>query len=159
MKSNKLLLIAIALACFGLIGGALYFQIVDEMLPCPWCVIQRYLFLAIGIICLVSACLPASGTRRGTLLAALFALGGVGAAGWHNWIMAHPKISCGLDPLETSLNHIFPAKVLPTLFRADGICTTPYDPFLGLSLPQWALLWFIGVTIVLATLALRRKAA
>jgi disulfide bond formation protein DsbB len=159
MKSNKLLLIAIALACFGLIGGALYFQIVEEMLPCPWCVIQRYLFLTIGIICLISAFLPPNGARRGVLLAALFALGGVGAGSWHNWIMAHPKISCGLDPLETSLNHIFPAKILPIVFRADGICTTPYDPFLGLQLPQWALLWFIAMTIALGFLALRRKAA
>jgi disulfide bond formation protein DsbB len=158
MKPTKLLLIAVALACFALIGGALYFQIVEDMLPCPWCVIQRYLFISVGIICLVSAFLPPVGAKRGTQLAAVAALGGVGAAGWHVWIKAHPSISCGIDPVETALNHIFTARVLPVLFRADGICTADLDPFLGLQLPTWSLIWFVGFAVVLGTLALRKKA-
>ncbi len=158
MKSTKLPLIVIALACFALIGGALYFQIVEYMLPCPWCVIQRYAFIAVAITCLLSACLSPRAAKRGTWLAMLFSVLGAGAAGWHVWIKAHPSISCGLDPVETSLNHIFTAKLIPVLFRADGICTTEYDPLFGLSLPQWSLVWFIAFTIALFLLA-RRKTA
>ncbi|HEX8955114.1 MAG TPA: disulfide bond formation protein B [Burkholderiaceae bacterium] len=159
MKSTKLILATIALASFGLIGGALYFQIVQYMEPCPWCVIQRYFFIALGITCLVSVFLTQKGARIGTWLAMLFALGGTGAAGWHVWIKMHPEISCGLDPMETSLNHIFTAKLIPILFRANGICTDELDPFLGLQLPSWSLIWFVGFAVVLLTLALRGKKA
>ena len=159
MKSTKPILLAIALASFGLIGGALYFQIVQYMDPCPWCVIQRYFFIALGVTCLVSVFLSAKGAQRGTWLALLFALGGTASAGWHVWIKAHPKISCGLDPMETSLNHIFPAKLLPVLFRANGMCTDELDPFLGLQLPSWSLIWFVGFVVVLAVLAWRGKKA
>lgn len=159
MKSTKLILIAIAIASFGLIGGALYFQLVEYMEPCPWCVIQRYLFIALGITCLIAAFLPPKGSRRAAILALLFALGGVGAAGWHVWIKAHPSISCGLDPMETSLNHIFTAKLAPMLFRANGMCTDELEPFLGLQLPSWSLIWFVGFVIVLAILILRGRKA
>jgi len=159
MKSTKLILAAIAIASFGLIGGALYFQLVQYMEPCPWCVIQRYLFIALGLTCLVSLFLSAKGRQGGTWLALLFALGGVGASGWHVWIKAHPAISCGLDPMETSLNHIFTAKLVPVLFRANGMCTDELEPFFGLQLPSWSLIWFSGFAIVLLILALRGKKA
>ena len=159
MKPTKPILAAITLASFGLIGGALYFQIVEYMEPCPWCVIQRYFFIALGITCLVSLFLPDKGARRGIWLALLFALGGAASAGWHVWIKAHPAISCGLDPMETSLNHIFPAKLLPVLFRANGMCTDELEPFFGLQLPSWSLIWFVGFVIVLGFLALRGKKA
>jgi disulfide bond formation protein DsbB len=156
MKSSKLLLVAIALACFALLGGALYLQFAKYMLPCPWCVIQRYAFAAIGLISLVTAFLPAAALKRGAGLSMLTALCGGGAASWLLWVQAHPSVSCGIDPMETSLNHILPARLLPFLFRADGMCTTEYDPILGLSLPQWSLLAFIGLAIVLGILAFRR---
>jgi disulfide bond formation protein DsbB len=156
MKSPKLLLVSIAFACFALLGGALYFQFTEYMLPCPWCVIQRYTFTAIALICLITAFLPATAYRRGAGLAMLTALFGVGAASWLLWVKAHPSMSCGLDPMESSLNHIPTANLLPFLYKADGLCTTEYDPILGLSIAQWSLLAFIGFSIVLGILAFRR---
>ena len=47
MIHTRSLLLSIALAAFGLIGVALYLQHGLDMLPCPLCVIQRYLFIAI----------------------------------------------------------------------------------------------------------------
>jgi disulfide bond formation protein DsbB len=156
MNSSKLLLIAVALACFGILGAGLYVQFVLFMLPCPWCVIQRYAFAAIALICLISAFLPAAARKLGAGLGMLVALFGIGAAGWLLWVQAHPKVSCGIDPMETSLNHIPTAELLPFLFKADGLCTTQYDPLLGLSVPQWALVAFIGFAIVLGFVAFRR---
>jgi len=158
MKSPKLFLLAIAVACFGLLGGALYLQFVEYMLPCPWCVIQRYAFSAIALICLATVMLPAGATRIGAGLGLLTALFGIGAASWHLWVKAHPAISCGLEPLETSLNHIFTANLLPFLYKADGLCSTEYPPILGLSIPQWSLLAFIGFALVLGTIAAPRAA-
>ena len=158
MISPKLLLIAIALTCVGLEAGAVYFQYTAYMLPCPWCIIQRYLFTAIALTCAITAFRPAA-LRRGAALGALFGLAGVGAAAWLVWVQAHPSVSCGIDPVETSLNKIPTAKLLPFLFKANGLCTTEYDPILGLSMPVWSLLAFIGMTLVLVFVATRRRRA
>jgi len=72
-------------------------------------------------------------------------------------VQAHPGTSCGVDPLETSLNTIATAKMFPQLFRADGFCSTPYDPILGLSIPQWSLIWFAIIAIVLGRSLFKRR--
>lgn len=157
MKTPKFVLLVVAVSAFGLLGAALYAQFVENMLPCPWCIIQRYIFAAVGLIALITAFLPERMMRIGAGLGTLAALGGIGAAGWLLWVQAHPSVSCGIDPLETSLNHIFTAKLLPFLFKADGLCTTEYAPILGLSVPQWALAWFIVFTLALAWVSFRRN--
>lgn len=158
MKSSKPVLLAIALACLALLGFALYLQHGLDYLPCPLCVLQRYAFAGVALICLVAALLPAGAARAGAGLGSLAALAGAGVAGWQLWIKSQPSASCGIDPLETSLNRIPTAEFLPFLFRADGLCTTEYDPILGLSVPQWSLLWFIVFVILLGWTALRRRA-
>src|SRR5450830_737539 len=157
MKSSKFLLLSVAVFCVALLGVALYLQIVEEMAPCPLCIIQRYLFLAIALICVIFAFLPASTTKTGAGLGALVALGGVGTACWHLWVQAHPGTACVIDPLETTLNTIPTAKLLPTLFMADGLCSVHY-PFLGLAIPQWSLICFVLITLVLAHHALKAGA-
>ncbi len=156
MKNSRLLLLLVALACAGLLAFALYLQVVDRMAPCPWCIIQRYAFVVIGLTCLIFAFLPAGTASVGAGFGAMIALAGAAAAGWHVWIKAHPETSCGIDPVETSLNHIPTADLFPLLFKADGLCTTPYDPILGLSIPQWSLAWFLIFALLLGTIALRR---
>ncbi len=154
--SAKPLLLSVALAALALLGVALYLQFVENMLPCPLCIMQRYGFAAVALICLVTAMLPQAASRAGAGLGLIAALTGGGVAGWHLWIKAHPAVSCGIDPLETSLNKIVTAKLLPFLFKADGLCTTDYDPIFGLSIPQWSLAWFVVFALALSWLALRR---
>lgn len=155
----KPLLLLVALACIAMLGVGLYLQIALEMLPCPLCILQRYAFAAVALLCLVTLFLPTTMSRAGAALASVASMTGAGIAIRHLWIKAHPTISCGIDPLETSLNKIFIARWLPALFQADGLCTTEYDPILGLSIPQWALVWFIIFAIALIFVALRSKPA
>lgn len=157
MKTSKPLLVALGLAPLALLGVALYLQFVEKMAPCPLCIIQRYAFAAVALICLVSAALPPKTARLGAGFGILAALSGAGVAIWHLWVMAHPSVSCGIDPLETSLNTIPTARLLPFLFKADGFCTTPYPPIFGLSIPQWSLIWFVILAITLATVAFKRS--
>ena len=157
MKTSKPILFAAAFAAFALIGVALYLQLVEHMLPCPLCIIQRYAFAAVGLICLIAALLPPKAARIGAGFGLLAALSGAGVAIHHLWVLAHPGVSCGIDPLETSLNKIFTAQLLPALFKADGLCTTEYAPILGLSIPQWSLAWFAILAVVLAWAVFKRK--
>ncbi len=154
MKSSRNLLLLIAAACIGLLGVAMYLQHVVDMLPCPLCVIQRYIFLGIAIVCLIGA---ARQPKVGAGLGFLGALGGLGVSGKHLYILAHPGLSCGIDPLETSLNKVFTAEYLPFIFKADGLCEDATAPFFGLSIPQWSFVWFAIFAIATLWLLLRRK--
>ena len=159
MNPYRPVLLAVALVSMILLAVALYLQHVMNMLPCPLCVLQRYAFAAVGIICLIAASRRSAGAQRtGTGLAAVAALAGLGIAGYHLYIKANPTISCGIDPLETSLNTIPTARLLPFLFQADGLCTTEYEPILGLSIPQWSFIWFAIFAITLGWTAWRRVA-
>ncbi|CAN5890152.1 disulfide bond formation protein B [soil metagenome] len=157
MNRTKLSLIATTVSCVVLLLIALYLQLVEKMLPCPLCVMQRYAFAAVALSCLVALALPAAVRRVGVALGLLSALSGIGIAGYHLWVLAHPEVSCGIDPLETGLNKIFIAKLLPVLFKADGLCDTPYPPILGLSIPAWAMLWFLLHGIILGLLFFSKK--
>ncbi|MGH8809216.1 MAG: disulfide bond formation protein B [Noviherbaspirillum sp.] len=156
MKTSKPVLLAVGVTALALVGFALYLQHVQNMAPCPLCVIQRYAFVAVALLCFVFAALPRGAVKLGSTLGALAALSGAGVAGWHLWVKAHPTVSCGIDPLETSLNKVPTAELLPFLFKADGLCSTPYPPILGLSIPQWSLIWFATFALVLIWAALRR---
>lgn len=146
MNRTKALLITIILACLGLLGFALYLQLVLDMLPCPFCVMQRYAFALIAIVCLLSLIKPKF--MRGAMSASLsFSLIGGGIAAYQLWVIAQPLGSCGADQLSGPINSLFPAKLFPVMFRANGLCETPYDPILGLSIPTWALLWFLAFAI------------
>ena len=160
MKINQLskpLLLLIALACTCMLAVGLYLQLQLEMLPCPLCILQRYAFAAVALLALVTVALPARLVRIGAALTSVAALCGAGVAIRHLWVKAHPSVSCGIDPLETSLNEILTARWFPSLFQADGLCTTEYEPILGLSIPSWALLWFIVFAVLSALIALSRQ--
>ena len=156
MKNTKLVLLAVALAPLGLLGAGLYFQHIEYMLPCPLCVIQRYAFALIALMCLLGVALPRAASRLFAGLGMLAALSGAGVAIYHLWVMANPAVQCGRDPLETALNSFPSATLLPFLFKAEGLCTTEYEPILGLSMPLWALIWFVGFSVVLGALVFKR---
>jgi disulfide bond formation protein DsbB len=117
-------------------------------------VIQRYLFLGIAIFSLIGAF--ANKIKALTTLALLSALGGLGTVGKHLYVLAHPGFSCGIDPMETMLNKIPTATMLPWLFRADGLCEAAQDTVLGLNVPQWSAVWFVLLTAGLVWVLARR---
>lgn len=159
MNRTKIALISTALSCLLLLIIALYLQLVEKMLPCPLCVMQRYAFAAIALSCLIALALPRAIRRIGFALGFASALFGIGSAGYHLWVLSNPAVSCGIDPLETGLNKIFLSEMLPFLFKADGLCDTPYPPIFGLSIPAWAMIWFLIFALVLGVLLFAKKKA
>jgi disulfide bond formation protein DsbB len=154
MPASRKILLLIAAVSLALVGAALYLQHAKEMLPCPLCIIQRYLFLGVAIFSLVGAFTNKLKLWAGVAL--LSALGGLGVAGKHLYVIAHPGFSCGIDPMETVLNRIPTATLLPYVFRADGLCEAALDNVLGLSVPQWSALWFVILGLSLVWVLARR---
>src|SRR6476619_3795182 len=50
----RLIYLAIFLACVGLMAFALYLQYVEHLEPCPLCILQRYAFVAAGVVALIA---------------------------------------------------------------------------------------------------------
>ena len=156
MLKNRTLLIAIALACFTVIGVALYFQHVKHMLPCPYCVIQRYAFLFAGIFALVAALVERQ--KPWIALALASALGGAFTVYKHLDVIANPGFTCGIDPKTTFLNKLPTAQVLPSVFEADGLCDGAGAAVMGLPIPHWSAVWFGIITVALIVALVRRRA-
>ncbi|GGX84103.1 disulfide bond formation protein B [Massilia dura] len=156
MMKSRTILLSTAAVCLLLVAFALYLQHVKDMLPCPLCVIQRYLFLAVAIGCLIGAF--GRKPKVGAAVGLAAAIGGLGVVGKHLYVLANPGFSCGIDPMTTALNKIPTATYLPWLFEADGLCENATDAVLGLSVPQWSAVWFAILTATMIWVLARRQA-
>ena len=157
MPRSRSVLLLVSLISFALVAAAVYLQHAQDMLPCPLCVIQRYAFFGIGIAALIGAL--SGKIRAGAGVALLAALGGLAVVGKHLYILAHPGFSCGIDPMESILNKIPTATMLPWLFKAEGLCENATDGLFGLSIPQWSAVWFVLLTVTLVSVLLAGRRA
>ena len=153
--SNRWLYLAGALFAGGLIGVALYLQYVEHQDPCPLCMVQRVIFIAISAVCVLAALHgpKRSGERVYAALIVLLSLTGVGVAGRHIWIQHLPKDqvpACG-PGLDYMLDTMPMSNVLKELMHGSGECAAKGWTFLTLGIPEWALIWFVllGVFAVL----------
>src|SRR6185437_7455662 len=75
-------LVAVGLVSLGAVGLAAIAQHVFDMQPCPWCVLQRLIYIVVGVLALVAAALPGLGRRLSIVLALLGTLCGLASALW-----------------------------------------------------------------------------
>ena len=85
--------LAVAIVVAVLFASALYLQYVLRQDPCPLCMVQRVIFIAIGTIFFIAALHNPKrfAGRVYSVLIALFALTGVAVASRHIWIQHLPK--------------------------------------------------------------------
>lgn len=142
------------IACVAILGFALYLQHVELLDPCPWCVVQRLLFIAVALISLVAA-LHRPGVTMATfyaILGAATALGGALAAGYHVYLQADDARAnaCVGSSVERFLDQTNVGAWIPPLLQYDGPCTLKPWAFLWLSIPEWSLICFVVLGVVLA---------
>lgn len=143
--TNALIVISI----IGLMGYGLYSQYVDGLEPCPLCMTQRFFFCLIGFFALL-ALLHSNGHRIYTALMLLSSAGGIAAAGRQVWLQHLPPDqvpACG-PSLEYMLETFPIGETLKALVTGDGNCAEVVWSFLGLSMPEWSLLWFVAFFVV-----------
>jgi len=142
----------VVVCCASLLGFALYNQYVDYLDPCPLCILQRVVFLWMGIIALVAA-LHNPG-RAGQLIYAwlvgLGALVGASIAGRHVWLQNLPPgevPECG-PGLNYMLENFPLTEVLSSVFYGSGSCAEVKWQFIGLSMPMWTMVWYVGLGLM-----------
>ena len=141
----------VAFSCAAMLGYGLYVQHVLFIDPCPLCVLQRLAFIWIGLVALLAGIHNPGSTGR-WVYTGLLTLGGVvgiGIAGRHVWLQSLPPElvpDCGMG-LNYMLETMPFAEVLSEIFHGSGECAEIDWTFLGLSMPNWALFWYIGLTL------------
>jgi len=148
-------------ACFGLVGLALAIQTHYQLNPCPLCISQRMIFMGLGILFLIAAFIkPATLlSKLFTLLQVLTALGGVGVAIRHWWLQAHRGemiADCGVG-FDYMFENFPLQKAFKLIFRGTGDCAAIDWTFLGLSIPQMALIAFASMAAYAIYLAVLNK--
>ncbi len=127
--------------------SALYLQYVMRQDPCPLCMIQRVIFIAIGVLFAIAALhnAKALGAKIYSVFIALFSLGGVAVASRHIWIQHLPKDevpACG-PGLDYMLKNFPMSEVWQELLHGSGECAAKGWTFLTLGIPEWSLIWYV----------------
>jgi disulfide bond formation protein DsbB len=138
------------LICAGLIGFVVFAQYHMGLDPCPLCILQRVVFMVMGLVFLVGGLHAPRGNGRWVyaLLVAVTALVGVGIASRHLWIQSLPPgevPSCGAPLgylLSTRDAHGGLLGVLRMVLTGSGECAK-VEKILGLPIPLWSLIWFV----------------
>ena len=133
----------------GLMSYALYEQHVVGLEACPLCILQRMALIALGLVFTVAALHAprGAGARVYAVLGALAALTGMGISGWHVRLQNLPPAevpACGpgYDYIMDAFGWL---EGLRMIFTASGECAEVNWTFLGLSMPAWVFIWFVGL--------------
>lgn len=152
------------LAVAFLLGAAFYLEYVQGLEPCPLCITQRVMFFGVGLVSLIAFLHnpkdPSNiGRRIYGLLVSLFALGGLYFAGRQLWLQSLPADqvpACG--PGITYMVDVFPmSEVIRTLLTGDGNCAEVKWTLLGISIPGWAAVGFVGLVVFGLWQAFRKR--
>lgn len=158
--SFRLVFSLIFLICAGLLGVAFYMEYVMGLEPCPLCWLQRFGFMAAGLVSLLAVLHNPKGIgiRVYGLLLSLASAAGLAVAGRQLWLQSLPEDqvpACG--PSVDYMLEVLPLmEVLSTALRGTGDCAEVVWRFLGLSIPGWTAVFFgllvvVGLVLVFHT--------
>jgi disulfide bond formation protein DsbB len=147
--SHRLVFALLFGVCAGMMAFGYYLQYVVGLAPCPLCMTQRVFIVTVGLTALFAALHDpaATGRRIYAGIGLLFCLVGGAFSTRHVWLQSLPAEqvpACG-PSIDYLLETLPPIDALEVLLRGDGNCAVVDWSFLGLSIPAWTLLAFIGL--------------
>lgn len=157
---NRVLYAIATLVIAGLMAFAFYLQYVKHQDPCPLCMVQRVIFIAmLGLFVLATVQGPKrTGERVYAGLLTLLSLAGIAVASRHIWLQHLPKDqvpACG-PGLDYMLDTLPMADVLKQVLHGSGECAVKGWTFLTLGIPEWSLLCYLGLGVWAVAIAVRQ---
>lgn len=152
------LLLGIAVISLAAVAVALWTQHALDMQPCPWCVLQRLVF-----VCIALAALPGLVWRRvfvqvpSALLVLALALAGVAAALWQHFVAAVSS-SCNMTLADRIVSGLGLDGLLPEVFQARASCADAAVRLWGLPYEVWSLILFMLLAVMALRVPLPRSA-
>ncbi len=149
-------LLVIAALSVTAVAAALVSQHVFDMPPCPWCVLQRAIYLTIAAVCLIGATLALPLARRAAgALALLLALSGAASALYQHLVAAR-SASCNLTFADKVMSALGLDSILPWLFQVYASCADAAVSMLGVPYAYWSLALFAALGLGAARVAFGR---
>lgn len=165
LQHRPRVLFALAALCLAAVVGALLAQHVGGVRPCPWCVLQRGVFLLIaavatlgGLIALAAKPQRAQWVRLTAVPIIVLALAGLVAATYQHEVAAE-SASCAMTAADKILTALDLEMRWPAVFMVTANCSEAAAyRFLGLGYEIWSGLLFALIGAAGLSLALRRPA-
>ncbi len=134
---------AIAALSLAAVGAALVSQHVYDMQPCPWCVLQRLIFVAIALMALIGVvCSSRSGTIGAAVGVDMLAAAGIAAAMWQHFVAAS-STSCNQTLADKIVNGLGLDGLLPEIFAPRASCADAAVNLLGVPYEFWSAALFV----------------
>lgn len=154
-RSYRLLPIAMAVGCVLALGFAVFTQQVWDMRPCPWCVLQRLLYILIALLSLACAFMP---WRRGRVVLAVatlvVAFSGILAAVYQHEVAAK-QFTCNLTFADTLVTELGIETLWPAMFKVTATCAESAVSLFAVPYEYWSLALFALLALGAAVIALR----
>ena len=157
-SSERRWLAGIGIACIAALAAALLAQHEFGMRPCPWCVLQRLIYLLVALLAVVAAV----GARplRVLLAGAVIALAVCGAAAAvYQHIVAAKQYSCNLTFADQVISALGLETLWPALFQVTATCADAAVDVFGVPFEYWSLALFALIAAVAARVLFDRSEA
>ena len=141
---------AIGVSCVALLGGAYLLQYGPaQQQPCPLCILQRYVYIAVAAVALMAAAVGPKRIGRMVTAGVLCAFTTIGA-GLAMWQVTKgdTMTSCDTDVVGQIVYALPMRGWWPEFLAAYGGCADKVPPILGVSVPLWSFLWFAGFATI-----------
>jgi protein dithiol:quinone oxidoreductase len=148
--SDRWQLALLSILSLGAVGAALVSQHRFDMQPCPWCIVQRMLFVLIALVGLMGAVWPRPTARRphmvATLIVVLFSVLGAASALWQQ-VFAAKSSSCIRTVADILVSLTQLDAWWPDVFQPRASCAEASQNLLGLPYATWSLILFLALAM------------
>jgi disulfide bond formation protein DsbB len=142
---------AMAVLCLAAVAAALVAQHRFDMQPCPWCILQRVIFLALALVCIVAAAWSSRGARLALGgVALVLALCGMASAIYQH-VVAAKQFSCNLTLADKIITALGLESLAPALFQVTASCADAAVSILGVPFEYWSLGLFAFLCLLAAS--------
>lgn len=150
------------LVCAALLAFAYFSQFHDHLEPCPLCIFQRIGVIAVGVFFLLAwAQYPKGwGAKVYGVLILLAAMAGGAISIRHIYVQHLPPEMA--PPCGPGIGYLFAKLPFSTFlvkaFTGSADCSVITWSFMGLTMPEWVLIWFVLLGVGGLLLNWRRSA-
>jgi protein dithiol:quinone oxidoreductase len=141
-SGSRGLLLAMAGLALAAVGAALIAQYRFDMQPCPWCILQRVIYLLLAVVCVLGTLLPGRVPRRGAAVLALVLAACGAASAVYQHVVASQLYSCSMTFADKVLNTFSLEALWPSVFGVTASCADAAVSVLGVPFEYWSLALF-----------------
>lgn len=150
----------VAFISFALLGVAFYMEYQMGLEPCPLCMLQRIVFLCVGVVSLLSSLTGSHLARKYfSWFVAVLSLAGAALAIRHLYLQSLPEDQLpACLPGLSYMFEVFPwQEIMQAMIMGTGECGDVVWTFLGISIPGWTLVAFVGMALINIVIALTTR--